>query len=143
MLCRNLDILEAIHIFYDLSTTEIVDSCCDRIGISSTNNNGHGYLGTYKKEDRVTVGRAQYVKTGGKGLNYIGNATLYWHAGINVWIVSIRNTNLIVSIGERERTPLLLLKCYYVLGGTESWIDDCIHLSSVLHWKRRGLSECM
>ena len=89
MLCRN-DILEAIHIFYDLSTTEIVDSCCDRIGISSTNYNRNGYLGTYKKEGKITYGRAQYIKTGGNGIggnSKIGNGTLYWHAGLNVWIV--------------------------------------------------------
>lgn len=53
----------------------------------------HGYLGTYEKEGKINDGRARYVKTGGNGLSAIGEATLYWHAGANMWFVSIRNAN--------------------------------------------------
>ena len=64
-----------------------IDSCCERIGISSTNYNRHSYLGTYKKESKLTDGRSRFVRTGGNGIRYTGNATLYWYERLNIWFI--------------------------------------------------------
>jgi hypothetical protein len=74
---------------------KVRDTCCDRIGMSSTTNNGHGSLGSYEKEGTVTDGRYQYVKTGGNG--GFSPAYLYWHVN-GMWLVSIRNPSLEVSL---------------------------------------------